>query len=68
MQEITTELLTIREVAHIFRVDGTTVRRWIYTGALPAVYLPHAHSRAAYRIKRETVDAILAGTGKPMEA
>lgn len=55
------ELLTVSEVAQILRVDDTTVRRWVKTGALVAVTLPHANARQAYRIKRETVNKILAG-------
>ncbi len=34
-------LLTVREVAEIFRVDDTTVRRWIKGDALEAIILPH---------------------------
>ena len=54
------ELLTIREVAEILRVDGTTCRRWIKFGVLEAVILPHACSRVAYRIKRGTIDTLTA--------
>lgn len=54
------ELLKVHEVATILRVDDTTVRRWILSGALEAVTLPHRNKRQAYRIKRETVDALLA--------
>jgi excisionase family DNA binding protein len=53
------ELLTVSEVARILRVDDTTVRRWVKQGALPAVVLPHVNERQAYRIKRETLDALL---------
>jgi excisionase family DNA binding protein len=53
------ELLTVSEVAKILRVDDTCVRRWIKQGALEAVVLPHVNERAAYRIKRETLDKIL---------
>lgn len=53
-------LLTVSEVADIFRVDDTTVRRWIKGGALQAVILPHSENgRQMYRILRETVDRIL---------
>ncbi len=52
------DLLTVSEVAQIFRVDGTTVRRWVKQGALEAVILPHMNERQAYRIKRETVNKI----------
>ncbi len=53
------ELLTVGEVAKILRVDATTVRRWIKHGTLAAIELPHANKRAAYRVKRETVDKLL---------
>lgn len=45
------ELKTVREVARHFRVDDTTVRRWIKNGVLEAVTLPHHGKRQAYRIK-----------------
>jgi excisionase family DNA binding protein len=54
------DLLTVAEVARVLRVDGTTVRRWIKQGALEAVILPHMNERSAYRIKRATLNAILA--------
>ncbi|MBV8694304.1 MAG: helix-turn-helix domain-containing protein [Chloroflexi bacterium] len=53
------ELLTVREVAHRLRVDDTTVRRWIKTGALEAITLPHRAKRQAYRIKKSTMDTLL---------
>ena len=53
------DLLTVREVAKQLRVDDTTVRRWIKTGALEAITLPHRGTRQAYRISRSTVDALL---------
>jgi excisionase family DNA binding protein len=53
------ELLTVSEVAHILRVDDTTVRRWVKQGALEAVILPHVNERQAYRIKRETLNRVL---------
>lgn len=52
------ELLTVSEVARILRVDDSSVRRWIKRGTLEAFQLPHAGERAAYRIKRETLDTI----------
>jgi excisionase family DNA binding protein len=52
-------LLTVSEVAQILRVDDTTVRRWVKQGTLEAVILPHVNDRHAYRIKRETLDALL---------
>jgi excisionase family DNA binding protein len=53
------ELLTVREVARRLRVDDTTVRRWIKSGALEAITLPHRGKRQAYRIKRSTLDKLL---------
>lgn len=52
-------LLTVAEVAQYLRVDQTTVRRWIKQGVLNAVCLPHAGKRHAYRIRAETVEAII---------
>ena len=54
------DLLTVSEVARILRVDDTTVRRWVKQGALEAIVLPHVNMRQAYRIKRETLNKILA--------
>jgi excisionase family DNA binding protein len=56
------DLLTVSEVAQILRVDETTVRRWVKIGALEAVVLPHVNKRQAYRIKKETLDKLLAST------
>jgi excisionase family DNA binding protein len=56
---MSSELLTVAEVARILRVDDTTVRRWVKQGALEAVVLPHVRLRQAYRIKRETLDKVL---------
>lgn len=53
------ELLTVREVAKQLRVDDTTVRRWIKTGVLEAITLPHRGARQAYRIRQSTLDALL---------
>jgi excisionase family DNA binding protein len=52
-------LLTVAEVAKRLRVDGTTCRRWIATGAMEAVVLPHTGKRKGFRIKQSTVDALL---------
>lgn len=54
------ELLTVREVAKQLRVDDTTVRRWIKNGVLDAITLPHRGTRQAYRIRRTTLEALLA--------
>ncbi len=59
MVEESEELLTVREVARRLRVDDTTVRRWIKSGALEAITLPHKGRRQAYRIKKSTLDALL---------
>lgn len=52
-------LLTVGEVARRLRVDTTTVRRWISTGTLDAVVLPHRGKRQAYRIRQGTLDQLL---------
>jgi excisionase family DNA binding protein len=54
------DLLTVREVAKQLRVDDTTVRRWIKNGVLEAITLPHRGARQAYRIRRATLEALLA--------
>ncbi len=53
------KLLTVREVARRLRVDDTTVRRWIKSGSLEAIALPHKDKRQAYRIKESTLSALL---------
>ncbi|GER81909.1 MAG: helix-turn-helix domain-containing protein [Thermogemmatispora sp.] len=58
-EEYTTELLTVSEVAKRLRVDDTTVRRWIKTGALQAITLPHKGKREVYRVKKNTLDELL---------
>ncbi len=66
MVEEPEELLTVREVARRLRVDDTTVRRWIKSGALQAITLPHRGRRQAYRIKKSTLDALLKNPMPPM--
>lgn len=64
MPQVTTqteELLTVREVAQALRVDDTTVRRWIKSGALEAITLPHLNKRQAYRVRRETLNKLING-------
>lgn len=56
------DLLTVREVARHLRVDDTTVRRWIKSGALDAVALPHSGKRCGYRVRRHTLDALFNST------
>lgn len=53
------ELLTVAEVAQIFRVDHTTVRRWITIGALEAILLPETGRNHKYRVRRSTLDKYL---------
>jgi excisionase family DNA binding protein len=53
------DLLTVHEVALALRVDDTTVRRWIKSGVLEAIELPHRNKRCAYRIRRDTLDKLL---------
>nr|BBH91854.1 hypothetical protein KTA_00530 [Thermogemmatispora argillosa] len=60
MEHEAVDLLTVREVARQLRVDDTTVRRWIKTGMLEAITLPHRGRRQAYRIRRATLEALLA--------
>ncbi len=55
-------VLTVREVARRLRVDDTTVRRWIKSGALEAITLPHRGKRQAYRIKQSTLDTLLSSS------
>jgi len=54
------DLLTVAEVAAILRVDQSTVRRWIREGIMDAITLPHVKWRTGYRVKQETVNAIVA--------
>ncbi len=53
------ELLTVNEVSKILRVDPTTARRWIKSGVLEAITLPHRSQKQSYRIRRSTLDALL---------
>ena len=59
MAEETDELLTVHEVARRLRVDDTTVRRWIKSGSLEAITLPHKGKRSAYRVKKSTMDKLM---------
>jgi len=65
LEEKETKLLTVHEVAAILRVDDTTVRRWIKNGLLEAVRLPHLNKRESYRVRQETVEKLLSGSGTP---
>ena len=66
MAEKMDELLTVSEVAHRLRVDDTTVRRWIKSGALEAITLPHKGRRQAYRVKKSTLDKLLKHSDLPI--
>ena len=66
-QQENDELLTVSEVAKRVRVDATTVRRWIKTGALEAITLPHRGKRQVYRIRQSTLDALLTSPPTPQE-
>jgi len=68
MSQTTRTLLTVQEVARILRVDDTTLRRWIKSGVLEAVPLPHKGLRTAHRIRRETLEALLSSTQLLVEA
>ncbi|HLG75851.1 MAG TPA: helix-turn-helix domain-containing protein [Ktedonobacteraceae bacterium] len=59
------DLLTVNEVAQQLRVDDTTVRRWIKLGVLEAITLPHSGIRQAYRVRRRTLEALLAAPSIP---
>ncbi len=61
------DLLTVREVAKQLRVDDTTVRRWIKNGVLEAITLPHRGARQAYRIRKSTLDNLLAPPPEPTD-
>jgi excisionase family DNA binding protein len=65
MSEELEELLTVREVARRLRVDDTTVRRWIKSGSLEAITLPHKGKRSAYRVKKSTMDKLLSSPTLP---
>lgn len=56
------DLLTVHEIAVALRVDDTTCRRWIKSGTLEAIALPHRGKRQAYRIKKSELDKILGNT------
>lgn len=55
----TKELLSVQQVAHLLKVDDTTIRRWITKGIFPAIRLPHKGRRVPYRIKVEDVEKLL---------
>jgi len=57
------ELLTVDEVAEVFRVGKETVRGYIKQGVLPAVTLPHRVNTPkpglSYRVRRDTLEQML---------
>ena len=59
MVEKIQELLTVQEVANHLRVNEATVRRWIKSGALEAIKLPHRGKREIYRVRRTTLNSVL---------
>ncbi len=63
MTEKMDELLTVREVACILRVDEATVRRWIKEGVLDAIKLPHRGKRKIHRVRRSTLNSLLEHLG-----
>ena len=52
------KLLTIWEVARALRVNYYTVKRWIKSGSLEAVTLPHRGKRQTHRIKQSVLDVL----------
>ncbi|HYT44716.1 MAG TPA: helix-turn-helix domain-containing protein [Methylomirabilota bacterium] len=58
------EYYTPREIAKRLRVDDTTVRRWIRTGALEAETIQEGR-RNRHRIKKETIAAIETSSPPP---
>jgi len=52
-------LLTTSEVADLFRVDRSTIRRWVDSGQLEAITLPG--DRGLKRYRRDDIEAIIRG-------
>ena len=59
MVEKVEELLTVQEVANRLRVNEATVRRWIKSGVLEGIKLPHRGKREIYRVRRSTLNLVL---------
>ena len=59
MVEKVEELLTVQEVANRLRVNEATVRRWIKSGVLEGIKLPHRGKREIYRVRRSTLNSVL---------
>ncbi len=49
------DLLTVQEIARRYRVDDSTVRRWINSGVLEAVTLPGRGKRQVFRVKKSSL-------------
>jgi excisionase family DNA binding protein len=58
------DYFTPREIAKRFRVDDTTVRRWIRTGALEAETIREGR-RNRHRIKRATIETLETPSSPP---
>jgi excisionase family DNA binding protein len=58
------EYFTLREIAKQFRVDDTTVRRWIRTGALEAETIRQG-KRNRHRISKATIETLEAPSPPP---
>jgi excisionase family DNA binding protein len=65
-EEAANDLLTVHEVASHLRVDDTTVRRWIKSGALEAIALPHRGKRRGYRVRKLTLDELFNRSSLPV--
>lgn len=65
-EEMGEDLLTVHEVASHLRVDDTTVRRWIKSGALEAIALPHRGKRRGYRVRKLTLDELFSRSSQPV--
>jgi hypothetical protein len=53
------EVLTLGEGARRLLVDETTVRRWIKSGALEGITLPHRARLQSYRIRKSTMETLM---------
>jgi excisionase family DNA binding protein len=58
------EYFTPREIAKRFRVDDTTVRRWIRTGVLEAETIRQGR-RNRHRIKKATIETLETSSNPP---
>ncbi|OCW59971.1 hypothetical protein AKG36_07270 [Trueperella bernardiae] len=58
MQVAGSDLLTVKEVAELARVNPSTVTRWVHASKIPAIVLPSGQ----LRFVREDVDAMLTPT------